>query len=274
MKLKTIQNLIKLIYINISIILISINISNAQNNIATQNFKETADSITNNVLTSAGTLLMTAAFMLFFYGVVTFIYGRVTGSGDLKDIEKGKEFMLWGLIALFVMVSVWGIIKLAQDMLGVKGNEIKIQAVQFGTMNTGSNDTNSNSSSGVGTSNAPLFDNTKTQAADGTFKNNPFKDTTNYPIIKVGASSSTIAGASYSGKAFDLLAGLLKQKKCMSNDAFGDTYDSSDAELVKGFQSVNGLTVDGTVGWKTWEALSVAVGQKTTFTGITVKPCQ
>ncbi len=79
----------------------------AQDNAAqsTNNFKETANNIVNNVLTSAGTLLMTAAFILFFYGVVMFIYGRVTNKGDLKELEKGKQFMLWGLIALFVMVS-------------------------------------------------------------------------------------------------------------------------------------------------------------------------
>lgn len=72
---------------------------------SSQNFKDTADNLVNNVLASAGTLLMTAAFVLFFYGVVVFIIGRVTGKGDMKDLEKGKEFMMWGLIALFVMVS-------------------------------------------------------------------------------------------------------------------------------------------------------------------------
>lgn len=68
----------------------------AQDNskLATQNFKETADNIVNNVLTSAGTLLITAAFIVFFYGVVVFIYGRVTGKGDMNDLKKGREFMM------------------------------------------------------------------------------------------------------------------------------------------------------------------------------------
>ena len=64
-------------------------------------------------------------------GTEMFIYSRVSGKGDLKDLEKGKEFMVWGLAALFVMVSVWGIIKLAQDLLGIKGSNIDIQPVSF-----------------------------------------------------------------------------------------------------------------------------------------------
>jgi hypothetical protein len=30
--------------------------------------------------------------------------------------------MIWGLVSLFVMVSVWGIVRLAQDALGVNPN--------------------------------------------------------------------------------------------------------------------------------------------------------
>ncbi|MEA4910508.1 hypothetical protein SDC9_33259 [bioreactor metagenome] len=126
---------IKTITSALFVFFLSTNFSFAQD--ATQNFKQTADNLTNNVLSSMGTLLMTAAFMFFFYGVVVFIMGRVTNKGDLKDIEKGKQFMLWGLIALFVMVSVWGIIRLAQDMLDVKGSDIQIKPVQFTPMASG-----------------------------------------------------------------------------------------------------------------------------------------
>ena len=115
------------------IILISFNIINFSfaATDGTENIKTLLNNITNNILTTASTVIMTAAFVTFFYGIVMFIYSRVSGKGDLKELEKGKEFMVWGLAALFVMVSVWGIIKLAQDLLGIKGSNIDIQPVSF-----------------------------------------------------------------------------------------------------------------------------------------------
>lgn len=147
MKINNFKKVIKSISIFLFILLLNLNLSFAQDNakVATQNFKETADNLTNNVLTSAGTLLMTAAFVVFFYGVVIFIYQRAMGK-DGNDLKKGKEFMVWGLIALFVMVSVWGIIKLAQGLLDVESNEIKIQPVKFAAL-----DTSGSGSTGGGT---------------------------------------------------------------------------------------------------------------------------
>ncbi|MEI6352698.1 MAG: hypothetical protein WCO35_02055 [Candidatus Nomurabacteria bacterium] len=97
----------------------------------TENLKKLGQSFTDNVLTTAGTVLMTAAFVVFFYGVVMFLIGRVADKGDLKSLEKGKEFMLWGLIALFVMVTAWGIITFVQSTLGLQGGNIKIQPLSF-----------------------------------------------------------------------------------------------------------------------------------------------
>ncbi len=126
------KNIFKILYTSLFVFFLNFNFSLAQD--ATFKIKQATDNVTNNVLTSAVTLLMTAAFLFFFYGIVVFILGRVSGKGDLKKIEDGKQFMLWGLIALFVMVSVWGIIRLAQEMLDVKGSDIQIRPVQFAPM--------------------------------------------------------------------------------------------------------------------------------------------
>ena len=139
MKINNIKIKIKSISIFLFIFLLNLNLVFAQDNAytASQSFKEVANNITNNVLTSASTLLMTAAFVIFFYGLAKFIYDRAQGK-DGNELKKGKEFMMWGLISLFVMVSVWGIIKLAQGLLQIKGNEIVIEPVRFATLNTGS----------------------------------------------------------------------------------------------------------------------------------------
>lgn len=59
-------------------------------------------------------ILITLALVVFFFGLVRYLWG---GSGAKH--AAGRNLMIWGLIALFVMVSVWGIIELAQDALGI-----------------------------------------------------------------------------------------------------------------------------------------------------------
>lgn len=137
---KNFSKIFKISLISFIIGLLSFSISLAAEGVK---FKQFADNLTNNVLTTLGTLAMTAAFLFFFYGVVVFIIGRVSNKGDLKDLERGRQFMLWGLIALFVMVSAWGLIKLAQEILGVEGGNMNIEPVQI-IMQGGSVDPNVN----------------------------------------------------------------------------------------------------------------------------------
>jgi hypothetical protein len=56
-----------------------------------------------------------AALLVFFWGLVKFI----SKAGDVKAVEEGRRFMLWGIIALFVMVSVWGIVLFLQTQLNI-----------------------------------------------------------------------------------------------------------------------------------------------------------
>ncbi|MEK7461778.1 MAG: hypothetical protein AAB586_01775 [Patescibacteria group bacterium] len=74
-----------------------------------------------DLITSVGGLLnplivvlVAAALLVFFWGLVKFIF-RV--GGDENAVEGGKRLMIWGLIALFVMISVWGIIRFMQNAL-------------------------------------------------------------------------------------------------------------------------------------------------------------
>ena len=56
-----------------------------------------------------------AALVYFLYGLAQFILV----SGDEKKLAEGKQKMVWGVIALFIMVSIWGIIGFLQkDILG------------------------------------------------------------------------------------------------------------------------------------------------------------
>lgn len=48
------------------------------------------------------------AILVFFFGIARFIFS----GGDEKNIEKGKRIMFWGVVALFVLFSIFGIINL------------------------------------------------------------------------------------------------------------------------------------------------------------------
>ena len=51
-------------------------------------------------------LIFATGFFLFVWGLVQFLYHLEDGSGR----EKGKQHMLWGIVGMLVMVSVYGII--------------------------------------------------------------------------------------------------------------------------------------------------------------------
>ncbi|OGZ05245.1 MAG: hypothetical protein A2845_02940 [Candidatus Lloydbacteria bacterium RIFCSPHIGHO2_01_FULL_49_22] len=69
-----------------------------------------------NILVKAGQFFWIAAIMFFFWGVVKFI----GNANDPVEREKGKQFIIWGIIAFVVLFSVWGIVRiLLVDTFGI-----------------------------------------------------------------------------------------------------------------------------------------------------------
>lgn len=64
-------------------------------------------------------ILIGLALIAFFYGLVRYIF-----SGAAKGGAEGKNIMIWGIVALFVMISVWGIIAIGQEAFGINPNAI------------------------------------------------------------------------------------------------------------------------------------------------------
>lgn len=62
-------------------------------------------------------VLIALALVIFFWGLIKYI----TKSGSEEGQKEGRKIMIAGLVVLFIMVSVWGIIRLAQNTLGVGG---------------------------------------------------------------------------------------------------------------------------------------------------------
>ncbi len=59
--------------------------------------------------------ILVLALIFFMWGVAMFILG----SGDPEKREQGKHVMTWGIVALFVIVAVWGIVYWLASLFGV-----------------------------------------------------------------------------------------------------------------------------------------------------------
>jgi len=64
------------------------------------------------------------ALMVFIWGIVLF----VARSGDENAVQEGKKRMMWGVIGLFLIVSIWGLINLLMEMFGVEDPATECQA--------------------------------------------------------------------------------------------------------------------------------------------------
>jgi hypothetical protein len=67
------------------------------------------------IINQATVLLGSIALLVFFWGIVKYISKR----GDEKGIEEAKNTIKWGLLALFVMFSVWGLVQALAATVGV-----------------------------------------------------------------------------------------------------------------------------------------------------------
>ena len=70
-------------------------------------------------------ILIGVAMLFFFWGLIKYI--RASGEGH----KEGQNMMIAGIVSLFVMVSIWGIVRFAQSSLGIDPNAQNIPAPRF-----------------------------------------------------------------------------------------------------------------------------------------------
>lgn len=61
-------------------------------------------------------LIFTLGFLVFLWGMLEFMVNPEDGGVR----EKGKKHMLWGIVGMFIMISVGGIISLIQDTFDLR----------------------------------------------------------------------------------------------------------------------------------------------------------
>lgn len=68
-----------------------------------------------NIITPAVKVIFALAVAYFVFGVFTYI----RNSDDPAERQTGGKHILYGTVGLFIMFSVWGIIALIRNTLGV-----------------------------------------------------------------------------------------------------------------------------------------------------------
>ncbi len=68
-------------------------------------------------------LLKAIVPFLFAIALATFIYGVfdfIRASANGEETGEKKQFMIWGIVALAVMFSVWGLVSVLQNTFGIR----------------------------------------------------------------------------------------------------------------------------------------------------------
>jgi fumarate reductase subunit D len=76
--------------------------------------------LASNLLNKLMVLFVVLAVVVFFWGLIKYLAGL--DSSESKS--EGLQLMMYGVIAIFVMVSLWGIIALLQNTFKVGGGTV------------------------------------------------------------------------------------------------------------------------------------------------------
>jgi len=84
-------------------------------------FAATVGTILTDVQTILNTvipILMILATVVFLWGVITYI----TAGGDEDKSKTGRTYIVWGLIGLFAMLAIWGLVRALVNTFGLTGS--------------------------------------------------------------------------------------------------------------------------------------------------------
>ncbi len=73
------------------------------------------DRIVTYLIDPAVKVVFTLGLLVFFIGIVEFLWALKDG----KPSETGKQHIIYGLVGMFIMVSVYGIISMIMNTLGI-----------------------------------------------------------------------------------------------------------------------------------------------------------
>ena len=78
----------------------------------------------SDLATSFGSLLKTIIPIVFTIAIIYFFWGvakYILAAGDAKAAAEGRSIMIYGIIAVAVMASVYGLVQFLQDTFDING---------------------------------------------------------------------------------------------------------------------------------------------------------
>ncbi|HEY4480390.1 MAG TPA: hypothetical protein VJB58_02895 [Candidatus Paceibacterota bacterium] len=71
-------------------------------------------------------LLGAIAFLMFIWGVARFI----RAAGNEKELKDSKNLLVWGVVGMFVLITIWGIVSFLRSEFGF-GSEVGIPQLKI-----------------------------------------------------------------------------------------------------------------------------------------------
>jgi len=78
------------------------------------------------IINPAILLVFSAGFFLFLWGLVVFLFKL----GEGGDHKEGKQHMLWGIIGMFIMVAVGGIMAILDNTFDLRAASPDVNRIQ------------------------------------------------------------------------------------------------------------------------------------------------
>ena len=86
-----------------------------------QNIEGITSLISSLVNYSIG-ILIGVAIIAFFWGLISYMF---KSKGDAEGRKNATNLMVWGILAIFIMLSVFGLVRLLQNTFGVGGGNLQ-----------------------------------------------------------------------------------------------------------------------------------------------------
>lgn len=76
-------------------------------------FSQIINNFLTGIISPLVALLIGIALALFLWGLAKYLK---SGLGDKAELQKARSLMVWGVVIITVMVSVWGLVQVLQEM--------------------------------------------------------------------------------------------------------------------------------------------------------------